>query len=210
MKLMSFQVQTPDGPAERVGALIDGGCLVDLTSACYVLLLTEESCDRRAAARIARALVPPDMVAFIEGGKRTLSMAKEALAHVISREKAFAHFMSRGEAPDGTPVVYPLTAVKPLPAVPRPPLLRDFMAFEEHVKGSAKVIGLERVPEKWYAFPVFYKGNALSLAAHEDDIIWPSYTELLDFELEMAVIIGRRGTDIPEERDGNTYSVLQS
>jgi hypothetical protein len=111
MKLMSFQVQTPDGPAERVGALIDGGCLVDLTSACYVLLLTEESCDRRAAARIARALVPPDMVAFIEGGKRTLSMAKEALAHVISREKAFAHFMSRGEAPDGTPVVYPLTAV---------------------------------------------------------------------------------------------------
>jgi 2-keto-4-pentenoate hydratase/2-oxohepta-3-ene-1,7-dioic acid hydratase in catechol pathway len=190
MKLMSFQVQTPDGPAARVGALVDEGRLVDLTSACYVLLLTEESCDPRAAARIARALVPPDMVAFIEGGKRTLGMAREALAHV----------MSRGEAPDGTPVVYPLAAVKPLPAVPRPPLLRDFMAFEEHVKGSVKVIGLEQVPEKWYAFPVFYKGNALSLAAHGDDIIWPSYTELLDFELEMAVIIGGRGTDIPEER----------
>jgi len=79
VKLLSFQLQTPDGPAARIGALVDGDRVVDLTSACYVQLLMDRSCDPRAAARIARALVPPDMVAFIEGGKRTLDAAREAL-----------------------------------------------------------------------------------------------------------------------------------
>ena len=74
------------------------------------------------------------------------------------------------------------------------------MAFEEHVKGSMKAMGMAEVPKMWYEFPVFYKGNAQSLSAHGDDVLWPSYSRLLDFELEIAAIIGRRGTDIPEER----------
>ena len=59
--------------------------MVDLTSACHVQLLREQSCDPRAAARIARALVPPDMVAFIEGGKRTMDAAREALDEVLDQ-----------------------------------------------------------------------------------------------------------------------------
>ena len=190
MKLMAFQVPAPDGPAARIGALVDGERVVDLTSACYVHLLREGRCDPRGAARIARALVPPDMVAFIEGGQRALDAAREALDWVRDHE----------ELPEEIPDIHPLDSVKPLPAVPRPPLLRDFMAFEEHVKGSMKAMGMAEVPKMWYEFPVFYKGNAQSLSAHGDDVLWPSYSRLLDFELEIAAIIGRRGTDIPEER----------
>jgi 2-keto-4-pentenoate hydratase/2-oxohepta-3-ene-1,7-dioic acid hydratase in catechol pathway len=201
VKLLSFQVQTPDGPAARIGALVDGDRVVDLTSACYVQLLMDQSCDPRAASRIARALVPPDMVAFIEGGKRTLDAAREALNAVLNRD----------ELPMEIKVIHPLKSLKLLPAVPRPPMFRDFMAFEEHVKGSVQAMGLGEVPKMWYEFPVFYKGNVQSLAAHGDDVLWPSYSRLLDFELEMAAIIGRRGADIPEERAGEHifgYTIL--
>jgi 2-keto-4-pentenoate hydratase/2-oxohepta-3-ene-1,7-dioic acid hydratase in catechol pathway len=190
VKLLSFQIQTPDGPVARIGALADGDRVVDLTSACHVQLLREQSCDPRAAARIARALVPPDMVAFIEGGRKTLEAARQALDEVLNR----------GEVPEEMRVFYPLQSLKLLPAVPRPPMFRDFMAFEEHVRKSAQAMGLGEVPKMWYAFPVYYKGNVHSLAAHGDDVLWPSYSRLLDFELEMAAIIGRRGSDIPEER----------
>jgi 2-keto-4-pentenoate hydratase/2-oxohepta-3-ene-1,7-dioic acid hydratase in catechol pathway len=73
--------------------------------------------------------------------------------------------------------------------------LRDFLAFESHVKlGAQRRNGA--VPEYWYEAPIYYKGNHRQLLGPEDECPWPPYTEWLDFELELAMIVGRGGTDI--------------
>src|SRR6266508_2941504 len=78
-------------------------------------------------------------------------------------------------------------------------LLRDFMGFESHLKNIYPRLGRE-IPPEWYNLPVYYKGNPGSLATHGDDIPMPSYAEELDFEFELAFVIGKGGTNIPRER----------
>jgi 2-keto-4-pentenoate hydratase/2-oxohepta-3-ene-1,7-dioic acid hydratase in catechol pathway len=73
--------------------------------------------------------------------------------------------------------------------------LRDFLAFEDHVKRGAQRRGTD-VPEYWYEAPVYYKGNHRALIGPDETCRWPAYTERLDFELELAMIVGKRGRDI--------------
>src|SRR5712692_2801317 len=81
--------------------------------------------------------------------------------------------------------------------IPHPPNLRDFYGFEDHVKAARARRGLE-IPPEWYEFPAFYYSNPSVVFGPEDGIPYPSYTKALDFELEIACIIGRTGVDIPE------------
>jgi len=81
--------------------------------------------------------------------------------------------------------------------IPRPPNLRDFYGFEDHVKAARALRGLEMPPE-WYEFPAFYYSNPTVIYGPGDDIPRPAYTTALDFELEIACVIGQSGTDIPE------------
>ena len=80
----------------------------------------------------------------------------------------------------------------------RPNTLRDAYAFEQHVKTANQNRGRE-VPEEWYKFPVFYYTNPNSIFGPEDEIPYPNYTQSLDFELEIAVIIGKGGINIKAE-----------
>lgn len=79
--------------------------------------------------------------------------------------------------------------------LPRPNSLRDFMLVEEHVKGS-----LGDVAPEWYNIPVYWKGNCDTVVGPEVTIPWPYYTDKLDFELELAAVIGRKAfrVDIDE------------
>ena len=77
--------------------------------------------------------------------------------------------------------------------------LRDFYAFEEHVKTANANRGRE-VPPEWYEIPVFYYANASSIYATEEVIPYPSNSEALDYELEIACVIGKEGKDIPAEK----------
>jgi 2-keto-4-pentenoate hydratase/2-oxohepta-3-ene-1,7-dioic acid hydratase in catechol pathway len=79
-----------------------------------------------------------------------------------------------------------------------PGSLRDFLAFEDHVKRGSERRG-EPVPDAWYEMPIYYKGNHRSVYGPEEEIPWPSYTEELDFELEVGCILGRRGRDLSED-----------
>ena len=73
--------------------------------------------------------------------------------------------------------------------------LRDFLAFEDHVLRGATRRHAE-VPPYWYEAPVYYKGNHRALLGPGDICERPSYTDSLDFELELALVIGCRGRDI--------------
>lgn len=86
-----------------------------------------------------------------------------------------------------------------------PATLRDFYAFETHVKTANRNRGQD-VPENWYKFPVFYFSNPNNNYGHEDTIPYPSYTQALDYELEIAVVIGKAGIDIqPEEAEQHIF-----
>jgi fumarylacetoacetate (FAA) hydrolase len=86
-----------------------------------------------------------------------------------------------------------------LPPVVRPSSFRDFHGFEQHVKTARAKRGLE-VPPAWYEVPVFYFSNPTSLVGHDAEVFAPAGCEELDYELELGVVIGRGGRDIPEER----------
>jgi 2-keto-4-pentenoate hydratase/2-oxohepta-3-ene-1,7-dioic acid hydratase in catechol pathway len=80
-----------------------------------------------------------------------------------------------------------------------PGSLRDFLAFEDHVKAGAARRG-EPVAEAWYEMPIYYKGNHRSVIGPDDELPWPPFTEELDFELEVACILGARGRDLDAGR----------
>lgn len=94
--------------------------------------------------------------------------------------------------------VYPASAVALLAPLPKPPSLRDFYAFEAHVIGARRRRGLDIIPE-WYQFPVFYFSNHQAIVGPDALIRRPSATSALDYELEVACVIGKEGRDITAE-----------
>jgi fumarylacetoacetate (FAA) hydrolase len=97
----------------------------------------------------------------------------------------------------GAEMLLPLDEVRLLAPLPRPPSLRDFYAFEEHVAAANRLRG-RPVPMNWYSFPVFYFGNHAAVYGPGADVPTPR-TRKLDYELELACVVGRAGRDIPEE-----------
>jgi fumarylacetoacetate (FAA) hydrolase len=85
---------------------------------------------------------------------------------------------------------YRLDEVQLLAPIPRPPSVRDFYAFEQHVANARAVTGRGAVPEEWYELPVFYFSNPAAIYGPEDVIPYPADSEELDYELEVAVVIG--------------------
>jgi 2-keto-4-pentenoate hydratase/2-oxohepta-3-ene-1,7-dioic acid hydratase in catechol pathway len=80
----------------------------------------------------------------------------------------------------------------------RPRSLRDFLAFEGHLKNAFRRLN-RPIPEEWYEVPAFYRGMPDTVIGPDETIPYPFYTEKLDHELELAAVIGRRGKDIPRE-----------
>lgn len=87
---------------------------------------------------------------------------------------------------------YRLTDVTLRAPVPRPPSVRDFFAFEQHV-ATARANRGQTVPAEWYEFPAFYFTNPAAIYGPDDEIRYPEGTQALDYELEIAAVIGRDG-----------------
>lgn len=80
----------------------------------------------------------------------------------------------------------------------RPASLRDFLAFEDHAKGGARRRN-EQLNPAWYNAPVYYKGNHRSIVGPDAELKWPSFTERLDFELELTCVVGVLALDLDEQ-----------
>jgi 2-keto-4-pentenoate hydratase/2-oxohepta-3-ene-1,7-dioic acid hydratase in catechol pathway len=116
-----------------------------------------------------------DMIAFVEAGDPALTAARTALAS--------------GAAVPAARLRAPL----------RPRTLRDFLTFPEHTERSRAALGLGPIPQLWYEVPAYYKGLPDTVIGPEDEIPWPSYSDQLDQELEIACVIGRPGRDIARD-----------
>jgi 2-keto-4-pentenoate hydratase/2-oxohepta-3-ene-1,7-dioic acid hydratase in catechol pathway len=84
-------------------------------------------------------------------------------------------------------------------------MYRDFFAHEKHVKVGFEKRN-EKVPEAWYEIPAFYKGSVNGFIGPEEEIIWPSYTDKLDYELELAMVLSRDGKNI-KAKDFHKYAL---
>ena len=145
--------------------------------------------ERRLGALIGEAVVdlpelvgdegfPTTMETLVATGPVALAAADKALSRADPAEHAL------GDARLLVPIL--------------PSSIRDFLAFEDHVKaGSAR--RNEPVPDAWYEMPIYYKGNHRSVYGPDEDVPYPSFTEELDYELEVACILGGRGRDLDAE-----------
>lgn len=172
MKVATFL--TGDG-RPRLGAVnTERSLVVDLARAC-------EIAGRRPATALSSAMT------LIESGEDGLRLAREMEA--LAPEEA----------------ALPLDKVRLIAPLPLPQSIRDCLVFEQHLLNynaqRARETGQPPVPipPDWYSRPFYYKGNRFSLVGPDADILWPDYSNYIDFELEIACIIGKRGADIPRE-----------
>ncbi len=190
MKFVTYEISTPLGNVSRVGALAqDDGREIVVDLACAYAALLQEEGEEPLFREYADFRLPQDMCGVMAGGEPSLQAARAA--------QAFALAVPERRGPGGERLVFPLDAVRLRAPAPRPVTFRDFLIHEGHKAAGARRRNTEIDPV-WYELPSCYKGNRLTIIGPDDDLRWPHYTEKLDYELELAMFIGKRGKDIEE------------
>jgi fumarylacetoacetate (FAA) hydrolase len=82
--------------------------------------------------------------------------------------------------------------------IPKVHNIRDFYAFEQHVRTCRRHRNLDMVPQ-WYDVPVFYFSNPDCVLAQDAEVYAPLGSQALDYELELACVIGREARDLPAD-----------
>lgn len=133
------------------------------------------------------------MQAFIGAGAKALGGAKKAARYVAKQDSEGLKRLSRAGA------LLKLKQVKTLSPIPWPRknVILLGVNYKEHVEEGARARSLEL---KYPDAPVFFTKPATSVLGHMGRVIHHKATERLDYEIELAVIIGRKGRDIPKER----------
>lgn len=90
---------------------------------------------------------------------------------------------------------HPLDTVSFLPPVAVPPSVRDFMAFEAHVRNVVEGSG-GTMNKEWGDVPVFYFSNPQAIVGDNESVVIPPGCRSLDYELEIACVIGATASDI--------------
>jgi 2-keto-4-pentenoate hydratase/2-oxohepta-3-ene-1,7-dioic acid hydratase in catechol pathway len=173
MKLVTFET----GGVQHIGALLPGETTIsDFTAS-------------SGAKHFA------DMLALIDGGPAALDEARALLAKPTKTVE--------------------LSAVTLKAPVPVPRQMFDCLCFEDHLLNSAKNGHLVRggppviqvangvIPEVYKELPVYYKCNRFSVIGTGQDIVCPTYSTKLDYELEFGVFLGRSGKNIPVSEAGS-------
>ena len=138
------------------------------------VLRDDQVVDVSALLGVAQPL--QDVRALLEVGESSIDRVRDALAGNLSVQSL------------------PLASVRLRSPVLQPPTVRDFMIYEEHATAQ----GTRQRNETWYRMPIFYFSNPLCIYGPDDHIPFPSASEMLDYELELACIIGREGRNVPE------------
>jgi fumarylacetoacetate (FAA) hydrolase len=148
-------------------------------------------------------------IARIEtAGQRGVALLTDQVATIVSTggQDELVAIAAAGESP-GVPLdTVPLDQVRLLAPLDRPPSVRDFFAFEDHVRNSRAGQGLE-VDPGWYEQPLFYFSNPAAIYGPGDEITIPRGCRALDYELEVACVIGREAAELDPD-DPATMDVI--
>lgn len=179
MKFVTFE----SGGVCSPGAIVEAGQILDLRKA--------------SASRAGNSF--GDMLDVIAAGAAGLEAVRNWLRN----------------PPDGC--LIGLNDVRLKAPLPRPNMIRDFANYELHVRqaiaASLKVraratpdpevtlakfyeSGLHVIPKIWFEQPLYFKGNPRTVIGPDEDVIWPKFAKLMDYELELAVIVGGPAKDL--------------
>ena len=135
-------------------------------------------------------------------GDERVGLVEDELVHLLEPDVRLLDLLTTGSLESvasqvlaAQTEVLPLADVTLLAPLPRPPSVRDFYAFEQHVRTARQRRGLEMEPD-WYELPVFYFSNPVAIVGPYDDVAVPPGTTQLDFELEVAAVVGKGGRDL--------------
>ncbi len=132
-------------------------------------------------------LIPDNMNEFLSGGEELMERAKNVNEEIKSgKQKAKEEIFFEVLAP-----------------VPHPSSCRDAYAFRQHVASARKNRKVEMIPE-FDQYPIFYFTNHNTIQGMGDIECMPDHFEKLDFELEAAIVIGRKGRNI-RASDADSY-----
>jgi acylpyruvate hydrolase len=190
MKLVTFKVHTE----ERIGALLDDN-VVDLNST-YSLLNKDKG--KGTARRLANAMIPQDMTSFLEGGEESMKAAEVSLR--------FAEMHRDAHGVDDEKIVLSPEEAKLMPPVPRPgKLYCAAVNFYDHATESIKdpterKKEIERLKSLKLDVPDMFQKPPSLVIGPRDPLIKVKATDRMDYECELAVVIGKKGNYIPKAK----------
>lgn len=182
MRLVTFDVASPLGDLRRLGCVSPRG-IVDVNLAYRAQLESVHGISR--AADVADAVIPTDMLAFIETGEVALRAVREAVDYALSNS----------EDGSGRRLLWDAEEVRLGPPLAAPRSLREFGQFLGHATQG----GRRTLADVWYDAPHYWKGNPSTIVGPDTVVRWPDGVERLDFELEIACVIGKAGRDLRED-----------
>lgn len=193
MKICNYSYKSPFIEERRIGIITDDNILID-PNLCWQLDYLREgffNYKERAFHKI-----PLSLHDFLKVSDDPIEELTEAYALFLFFQK-----VGINELPNGTPISFELKNESNIQyhcPIDKIATYRDFYAHEKHVaKGFEK--RKEPIPQAWYEIPAYYKGATAGFIGPEEEILWPSYTDILDYELELAVVMGKDGKNIKEE-----------
>jgi acylpyruvate hydrolase len=177
MKLATYRPADPQAPEPGVGAVADGR-LIDLN---YAFAAYLHGTGEHRARAIAAARVPRDMLALLGAGRPALEDASSAIG--------FVQQDSRARGIDGERLSYRLDEVRLLAPIPRPgKILGAGKNYADHAAESGGGGPVELRP-----FPGGFVKVSSVVIGPDDPVQLPHVTTELDWEVELAVVIGRPG-----------------
>ncbi len=184
MRLVTFK----NHDSEALGAIVDEDRIIDVCAACKLLDYSMHGFN--------------SMLALIESGDGNL----ETIDNILADPPVEA--------------LVSVDSVQILAPLPRPQQIRDFVCFEDHVRNSLNMMleelvanakdpeaerrtlrasGKFDIPQAFYRKPLYYNASRFSVGGHDDDIYWPAYSSVMDYELELAAVIGKKSKDVPRK-----------
>lgn len=185
MKLATYTPRSPQSPFPAIGAVV-GDNIIDLNYA-YALRLRSLD-DEERAYELASSLLPRDMLAFLRGGDRAIECAHLAV------EMAGRGYVT---GINGERLVYSLDEVRLLAPLSNPGKI--LAAGKNYVDHAAETMQARDEELKLQPFPRGFVKVPSSIVGPDDPVEISHVTGQLDYEVELAVVIGKRGRHIRRE-----------
>ena len=184
MRLVTFE--EPHYHSERLGFWAGENQVIDANFA-YGRMLIDQGVDY--PQRFADAFVPSNMISFLEGGKKSMEAAREALKFSENID------LVKIKGPREEEAAFKFSNVKIKAPIPNPgKIIHTAGNFREHAQ-EGKDSSWEFPMPHWISF----LKSPSSIIGHEDKIVHPRYTKMLDHEIELAIVIGKKSKHLTRE-----------
>jgi acylpyruvate hydrolase len=187
MRLVTFFPKTKKEGEMKIGVLLGENSILDLRAAAAFYL--QQTGGEKDPGAFSLHRFPGSMVGFLSRGEEALAMAKKVEEFAAEWRKNKNIFP---KTPEGEGLAYPLADVTLKAPIPRPgKIIAMGLNFYDHAAEN-------KVPPP--EMPVGFLKAATSIVGPGEPVPYPGSTKQLDYEIEMAIVIGKKGKDIPREK----------